>query len=139
MNKILILLVMIVSHSFSKGGDRFALIVGANNAADSIDGVQFGLFNFSNHFDGFAFGLFTYAGNGIFKYKATTDETGLLKQSLVSGPPYLYNELSVGTYPMGSSERLGFGYGLGSRIFTSQYLDLHLGVNVLATRSRTRN
>ena len=102
------------------------------NVSDTIKGVQLGVVNVSGHADGVALGLFNYAGNGILALRYSVDETGLNKFSLASGTEYLYLEYIFGVHE-NNSDHIAMGLGLGSRVFSSDYFNTHVGIegNVL--------
>ncbi len=99
------------------------------NVADTIRGFQLGIFNYANYMSGVSLGLFNYVGNGLLAFRNEFDETGIRQFTLVSGSSMLYMEYILGGYPDRGAPALGLG--LGSRIFNSEYLNIHTSVEVL--------
>ena len=64
-----------------------------------------------------------------FRYSA--DETGLNKVSLISGTSYLYLEYILGEHISDKSHPV-IGVGIGSRILSEEYFNVHLGGEALA-------
>jgi hypothetical protein len=85
------------------------------NYATKINGLQIGLFNFSDSCTGTPIGLLSYVHSGYHRVEFSADEIFYLNAALRTGTEKFHNILFAGADPeFGDTVLWTFGYGLGS-------------------------
>lgn len=105
-------------------GVQFAPLL---NYATKINGLQIGLFNFSDSCTGTPIGLLSYVHSGYHRLEFSSDEIFYLNAALRTGTQKFHNILFAGADPeFGDTVLWTFGYGLGTSFTLGKKLLLDL-------------
>jgi hypothetical protein len=105
------------------------------NYARNVDGAQIGLINIADSVKGIQFGLFSFFAKGYHKIEVSADEIFYSNIAFRTGAQHFYNIFTVGAKPHSFKEeqtQWTFGYGVG----TSPKLTRWLSVNVDLTANQ---
>jgi hypothetical protein len=113
-------------------------ISGVLNLASHVRGAQVGLVNLSKDIDGITFGLFNYSHTGRLAGSAYVDADGMNWFSFSSGSRPLYSIYSLGLDLTDANAPFAVGFGMGSQgVLAGQIVEVDLSANAVFAKDGT--
>jgi hypothetical protein len=113
-------------------------ISGVLNLASHVRGAQVGLVNLSKDIDGITFGLFNYSHTGRLAGSAYVDADGMNWFSFSSGSRTLYSIYSLGLDLTDANAPFAVGFGMGSQgVLAGQIVEVDLSANAVFAKDGT--